>query len=235
MYNFIQQSILNKSNKIKMQLNPENIFMENHMEYITARSLQNYIKHLFPSFTSEKQLLLSIKNKKLLDLGSGLNHMVKSSLITKMNKEPNSWSKGLDIVDLPRHNNYIKASLYKIPLLPNSVNIIVSQYVLYSHINSIKLIKKAFTEIYRILTVGGEARIYPVYFGNYYFGNNNFKLWILQRFSVNIIQPKFHIDNNKKKCNLPCKGKYKNFSDSYIMEKIRHHVMDVKTIVLTKI
>lgn len=208
--------------------------MDDHMKYITGRNAQTYLSHLFPSFNSQKQLIESLRRKRVLDIGSGLNHLLPQSFIYKLSKKRNTWVKGLDIVDLPEHDLYIKGSLYDTKLRNSFLDVIVCQYVLYSHINSVKNLKKAYKEIHRILKKGGEMRIYPVYFGNYFLGNDNFKKWIHQRFKVKVIDPKFYIDKNKKKCILPCEGEYETFSDSYIMERVRHDLMDVKTIILIK-
>ena len=149
--NSITQSLVDMISNKNQQFNPENIFMMNHMKYITGRSIQNYLNHIFPSFKTQKELIAFMKNKKLLDLGSGLNHLINNSLLSKINKEHNTWAKGLDIVSLPPDPNYIEKSLFDTKIKSNSVDIIISQFVLYSHINSIKLLKKAFTEIHRIL------------------------------------------------------------------------------------
>ena len=178
-YNFIQKYIMGKTHDSQQQINPENFFMTNHMDYVTGRSLQNYLKHLFPNIKSEQKLLDHMKNLRFLDLGSGINHINKPSLLYKLNKLPNTWAKGLDVVDLPKHNNYIKGSLFNTKFRSNSIDIILCQYVLYSHINTVTLIKKALIEAFNILKLGGEMRIYPVYFGNYYLSNENLEQGIL--------------------------------------------------------
>jgi len=232
---FVQQLILGLSNYQESQINPDNFFMNNHMKYITGRNMQTYLKHLYPSFKYEKCLLKHLRGKKILDLGSGLNHLLPQSFISKLNKQPRTWAKGIDIVNLPNHRNFLKQSLFHTNLRNSFLDLIVCQYVLYSHVNSVELLKKTFKEVHRILKKGGEIRIYPVYFGNYSLGDKNFEKWIRQRFQVKTIDPSFYIDTQKKKCLLPCTGKYETFSDSYWMEKARHELLDVKTIILKKL
>lgn len=214
------------------QINPEGWFMKSHMDYITGRNIQSYLHHFFPHL-KKKTLLRDLKNKSVLDLGSGLNHLVPNSFLVELAKK-NIRVKGLDIVKLPPHPLYIKESLYDTKLPSNSIDLILSQYILYSHIYTVKLLRKALREIDRILVKGGELRVYPVYFGNYYLGNERLKLWIDQKFSINVIEPEFYVDRNKKLCHVPCKGKYEVFKDSYTMEVTRHYIMDVKTIIFTK-
>ena len=214
------------------QINPELWFMKSHMDYITGRNIQSYLHHFFPHL-KKKIVLHNLKNKSVLDLGSGLNHLVPNSFLAELDKK-NIWAKGLDVAKLPRHPLYIKESLYDTKLSSNSIDLILSQYVLYSHISTVKLLKKALREIDRILVKEGEFRVYPVYFGNYYLGDERLKRWIDKKFFINVIEPEFYVDRNKKLCHVPCKGEYEVFKDSYTMELVRHYIMDVKTIVFIK-
>ena len=237
-YNILQNAILNYANQNKKQVNPENLFMlGGHMDYVTGRNAQSYLRHLFPDYSSEKELVGELRRDKVLvlDLGSGLNHLMNSSLITKLNKgEPGSVAVGLDIVKLPDHPSFVEASLFKTKLKASSFDIVLSHYVLYSHIETIKLLKKAFVEVLRILRKGGELRVYPVYFGNYFLGDEGFKTWIQDRFEVEVLSPRYYVDRSKKKCLMPCTGEYETFGDSQLMERMRHNQLDVKTVVFIK-
>ncbi len=230
--NPLSQMFYTLSYNQKTQINPEEWFMKSHMDYITGRNIQSYLHHFFPHL-KKKTVLKSLRNKYVLDLGSGLNHLVPKSFLVELDKN-DIWAKGLDIVNLPRHPLYMKESLYDTKLPSNSIDLILSQYVLYSHIYTVKLLKKALREIDRILVRGGEFRVYPVYFGNYYLGDERLKRWIDTKFFIDIIEPEFYVDRNKKLCHIPCEGEYEVFKDSYTMELVRHYIMDVKTVIFTK-
>ena len=70
--------------------------------------------------------------------------------------------------------------------------------MLYSHIKTIENLKKAFREIHRILKSGGEIRIYPIYYGNYFLGDESFKRHLQRKFKITIIDPVYSVDTNKK-------------------------------------
>lgn len=241
---FIRELIFVVSNYYQFTPNPENIFIDIFQKgednYITGRSITNYRKHLFPDIKTNNKLIETFNNKKYLDLGCGLNYLLSTSLLYNINKKyKNVWAKGLDIYKLKKHPTFINKSLFDTQLKSSSIDIITVQFVLYSHIKNVNLLKKAFTEIHRILKKNGEIIIYPIYYGNYFLGNDNFKKWLNRRFKIEIINPLFDVDNNKKldikDCNKDEKICYKNFSDSYIMEWTRHNILNVKTVIFTKI
>jgi len=223
------------SNYMEVSPNPENLLINLFKcpedDYITGRNFESYYKHLLLDY-KRKNIISLLKNKKLLDLGSGLNHKLDNSLISILNKKGSNYVKGMDIVEYKEKSPlYINASLFNTGLSNNSIDIILSQYVLYSHINKINDLKKAFIEIYRILRKDGEIRIYPIYYGNYYLGNMKLKKFIDNKFTIKILNPEFYIDKNKI---LQKNNKFETFGDSYIMESLRHIILKVKTIVFIK-
>ena len=233
-----QLSLYIISNYKQVQINPENLFIDilkkGHMNYVTSRDIYSYLYHLFPELNSTNDLIILLKKKRFLDIGSGLNHLNKDSLLYKLNKKGSKWAKGIEISKFNKNKSYIHESLYNTKLPDNYIDMIVSHYVLYSHIYDILKLKKTLKETYRILKRTGEIRIYPVYFGNYYLGNNKFKKWINKHFTVKLINPKYYCDKNKILCNYPCNEKFEIYSDKHIMEIIRHYVLNVKTVIFIK-
>ena len=202
-------------------------------DYITARSIVTYKDHLFPELEDNNSLINKLINKSFLDIGSGANHIYTESLLYKLIHKKSKWSKGIDICCSKFKNNpfFINRSLYDTGLDKNSINIAVCQYVLYSHIKTIETLKKAFKEIHRILKVGGEIRIYPIYYGNYFLSDKSFKRHLQRKFKITIIDPKYSVDTNKK---LYIKDKLTPKPDVKIMEWIRHNILDVKTVIFKK-
>ena len=101
------------------QINPELWFMKSHMDYITGRNIQSYLHHFFPHL-KKKTVLHNLKNKSVLDLGSGLNHLVPNSFLAELDKK-NIWAKGLDIAKFSRTlYSTSRDSLCQSPTLPNN-------------------------------------------------------------------------------------------------------------------
>ena len=209
------------------------IFTVNEKDYITARSIITYKDHLFPKMKNENTLIDFLMDKSYLDIGSGANHIYTQSLLFKLLHKKSRYAKGIDncCSELKPHPNFINKTLFDTGLTKNSIDIATCQYVLYSHIKTINNLKKAFKEIYRILKVGGELRVYPIYYGNYFLGEPAFKKYLEQKFIISIIDPLYSVDTNKR---LYINGNLKLKPDVKTMEWIRHNILDVKTIVFTK-
>ena len=67
------------------------------MNYVTSRDIYSYLYHLFPELNSINNLIISLKKKRFLDIGSGTNHLNKKSLLYKLNKLNAKWAKGIEI------------------------------------------------------------------------------------------------------------------------------------------
>ena len=169
---------------------------------VTGRSFNYYLKALFPDFIDKKQVLKYIDQKKFLDVGSGINHLRKDSLLYLLIKNKNI-AYGLDIEKLPKHKNYIQKSIFDTKLKNNYYDFITINNLLYFHLYKSSQIKKALIEMHRILKSGGEMRIFPIFYGNYYYGNKKLRNFINKLFFVRILEPKtipkenpiFYIDN----------------------------------------
>ena len=72
-----QLSLYIISNYKQVQINPENLFIDilkkGHMNYVTSRDIYSYLYHLFPELNSTNDLIILLKKKRFLDIGSGLN------------------------------------------------------------------------------------------------------------------------------------------------------------------
>ena len=212
---------------------PMGIFTVDEDDYITARSIITYKGHLFPQLKDNDSLINKLMKQSFLDIGSGANHIYKESLLYKLIHKKAKWAKGIDICcsKLKNSPHFINRTLYDTGLDENSINVATCQYVLYSHIKTIEDLKKAFKEIHRILKKGGEIRIYPIYYGNYFLGDESFKRHLQRKFKITIIDPVYSVDTNKR---LYIKGKLVLKPDVKIMEWIRHNILDVKTVIFTK-
>ena len=215
--------------------NIDNLFIDTFRccedKYVTGRNITSYNKHFFPEYT-RNQMIKLLMSKRFLDVGSGLNHTIPNSLICILKDKGSRYAKGMDIVEFEKKSpSYINASIMKTGLKSNSIDMMTSQYVLYSHVKTISHLKKSFKEIHRILKKNGEIRIYPIYYGNYYLGDNGLKRYIDKLFDVKIIEPEFYIDKNKT---LLYGGELENLGDSYLMEWVRHKILQVKTVIFKK-
>ena len=198
---------------------------------VTSRSLNYYLKALFPDFKDKKSLLKYIGKKKFLDCGSGINHLRTDSLLYALIKKKNI-AYGLDIENIPKHKNYVKASLFNTKFKSNTFDLITINNLLYFHLYKTTQIKKALKEMFRVLKPGGELRIFPIFYGNYYYGNKKLRDFINSLFYIRIISPKpiprenpmFYIDNEIVKSNKVGLGEIN------IMKKLESYVVIFKKI-----
>ena len=231
---FIGEAIYLISSYMHFVPNIDNLFIDTFRccenKYVTGRNITSYNKHFFPG-VSRNKMIQTLLSKRYLDVGSGLNHTIPNSLISILKDKGSRYAKGMDIVEQKHSPIYINASIMKTGLRSNSIDMMTSQYVLYSHIKTIPTLKRAFKEIHRILKKNGEIRVYPIYYSNYYMGDKGLKRYIDNLFDIEIIEPKFYIDKNKT---LLHKGKLENLGDSYLMEWARHKILQAKTIIFKK-
>ena len=171
---FVEQTKL-----LKKYHYPSRLFINKNIP-VTGRSISFYRTHLFPKFKSTSKLLIYFRNKNILDIGSGINHLYRNSFIYKV-KTKNKIA--MDLYDVNKEYNlpdklniFKKGNIYNTKLKSNYFDLITINNVLYFWIDSPKLLLKAFKELYRILKINGQIRIFPVFFGNYSYNNKNYTL-----------------------------------------------------------
>jgi len=198
---------------------------------VTGRSINYYLKALFPDFKSKNDLVKYLKNKKYVDVGSGVNHMRNDSLLSILIKNNND-AYGIDIVKLPKHPNYKQKSIYDTTLKTNSIDFITINNLLYFHLYKKTNIINALKEMHRILKPNGEIRIFPIFFGEYYYGDIKLRDYINSLFFVRVIKPKpiplenpiFYMDGEVVKSDSVGKGEID------IMKKLNSYILIMKKI-----
>lgn len=160
---------------------------------ITGRSSTNYSIQLFPDISTQK-LYEYLKDKDYLDLACGVNHLYKDSLLYKLSKKNRTKKRhGLDIHSKNQKMDsieYFKGSAINLNFPNNSYDCITINNYLYFWENKDQNIINIYKELYKICKVGGEIRIFPVFFGNYY--NDNIELFDMlnELFSIRLLRPK---------------------------------------------
>ena len=160
---------------------------------VTGRTLEGYKRHLFPDIKtkSKSQFLDYFKNKNYLDMGSGINHLFEKSLINQILKRK---YKGLamDLYKFPTPQKHFKSgSVFNTKLKSNTYDIITSQYFLYYWLDDPEKLIKAFKELNRLLKKGGCLRIYPVYYGNYHYNDEDLIRYLESNFNIMLKKPAF--------------------------------------------
>ena len=161
---------------------------------VTGRTLEGYKRHLFPDLNtkSKKEFLDFFKDKNFLDMGSGINHIFKKSLLHHLIKRKYR-ALGMDLYDFPKPQKHFKTgSVLDTKLNSTSYDIITSQYFLYYWLDEPDKLLVAIKEMNRILKPGGTIRIYPVYYGNYHFNNEPLMRYFEKHFTVKVKKPKFY-------------------------------------------
>lgn len=160
---------------------------------ITGRSSTNYSIQLFPDISTQK-LYDYLKDKDYLDLACGVNHLYRDSLLYRLSKRnPSKKRHGLDIhskTETFEEIEYYKGSALRLSFPNNSYDCITINNYLYFWENKDANIIKIFKELHKVCKVGGEIRIFPIFFGNYY--NDNIELFDMlnELFSVRLLRPK---------------------------------------------
>lgn len=156
---------------------------------VTGRGLLSYEKHLFPDV---KNLFEYLKPKKYLDVGCGMNHIYPKSLLYKLiNKKYNAT--GLDLYKFSKnYDNFVSKSIFNTGLKSDYYDVITSQYFIYYWMDKPKNLLKSYKEMNRILKKKGEIRIYPVYFGNYHYNNDELINYLFSNFDIEVKFPKFY-------------------------------------------
>ena len=157
----------------------------------TGRSLENYSVQLFPDVSNP---LTYLKNKDYLDLACGINHMYDKSLLCQLAKSSRGKINGLDIHNdskcLYPNMKYFKGSSHKLEFPDNSYDCItINNYLYFWEFNTKNLIK-IYKELFRVLKLGGEIRIFPIFYSNY--DNDNVELMDLlnECFFIKCLRPK---------------------------------------------
>ena len=156
---------------------------------VTGRSLNYYLKSLFVDFKTKEALFKWLKGKKFVDVGSGINHIYDKSLLYKLiHKKHKAY--GLDIAKVDNNRHYLKKSIFKTGISSNSCDIVAINNLLYFHLHKMSQIKRALKELHRILKKDGELRIFPIFYGNYFLGDDDLKEFVNKLFFVRILTPK---------------------------------------------
>ncbi len=173
---------------------------------VTGRTDILYYKQLFPDYSNTDSLLDKLYNSRVLDLGCGLNYRYEKALLYKLIQaheqdkgRARGKAEGLDkhhsTIKHPHNKYYIEGDIYNIPLPDMTYDFIMSSNLLYLWIDTPDLVKKALAEIYRILKVDGEFRVFPVNFANYHLNNKDLFKWINNHFCLTIIKPQYYAEN----------------------------------------
>ena len=113
---------------------------------VTGRTMEGYKRHLFPDIDTKSQskFLDFFKNKKYLDMGSGINHLFEKSLLYKLIKRKYS-AMGMDLYKFPTpQKNFTTGTVFRTKLKNESLDIITSQYFLYYWLDEPEKLIKAF-------------------------------------------------------------------------------------------
>ena len=151
---------------------------------ITHRNGMVYLRYLFPDKQNINYQSTFFNHKKILDIGCGHNIISKDSFIHKLllhnrnvnvygvdpyiNSKNNIFSYLYNLVfPIPYdysiiNTHLIRYNAWDLPLSYNSVDIILSCWLLGTWIQTEKLLLKCFIEFHRVLIKFGEIRIYPI-------------------------------------------------------------------------
>ena len=156
---------------------------------ITGRTLANYSVQIFPDIES-KHVAKYVSGKDYLDIACGINHLYPESLLSKLSGTHKKH--GLDIhplEDCQGSCKYHKGSAYKTKFSDNSYDLLTVNNFLYLWELHPDKLHKIYKELHRILRVGGELRVFPVFFGNY--SRNNVELYdfLNSHFTIQCLRP----------------------------------------------
>ena len=156
---------------------------------ITGRSLNYYLKSLFVDFKNKNDLIKYLKDKKFVDIGSGINHIYDKALLHALiHKKYKAY--GLDIAKVDKNKHYLQKSIFTTKIPSNSCDMLAINNLLYFHLHKKNQIKRALKEMHRILKKDGKMRIFPIFYGNYYLGDEDLKEFINKLFFIRILSPK---------------------------------------------
>ena len=232
---YIRKTFLDreKQKKIIQLCSKERAYVEGKIP-ITGRSIENYSIQLFPDIDQSK-LLKSLLDKDYLDIACGINHLYKDSLLCKL--KGTKKRHGLDIHSsnsVHKNIKYFKGSIYDINFPKNSYDCItINNYMYFWESNPHKLLKM-YKELYKILKLNGEIRIFPVYYGNYYYDNIELYNYLNIHFSIQCLRPKK--DYSKEAPIYLKKGNIRTTKvDSGINEYKDNHELMAYVIILRKL
>lgn len=220
---------------------------------ITSRSANLYKNHLFPDIKSLKNIDKFIYKKCIIDLGSGINTITKTSFISRMSRKNLGIDRvGIDIKPLSYEKNKNKSRKnvkhysrfvrgnaktlkYKKLGLHNKCNnkkIVLINNLLYLWIDKPSELMKFYKNIFSWLDKGSQIRIFPVYYGRYDMYNKNLKDYIDNKCHVKLYKPKY-TDDSYHQWHL------KKSKKVYIKKSIHNDELEIndklnaKTVVLT--
>lgn len=215
---------------------------------ITSRSANLYKNHLFPDLKNFTKIDKKVKDKCIIDLGSGINTISKTSFIARMSRKNLGIDKvGIDISPLTTKKNKslkhyarfvrgnaktLKLKRLKLDKKCSNKKIVLINNLLYLWIDKPKELLEFYKNIISWLDKGSEIRIFPVYFGRYDMYNSELKKYIDSKCSVKTYTPKY-TDDNYSQWHL------KKTKKVYINKSIHNEESDIntelgaKTLVLT--
>ena len=151
----------------------------------TGRSFSYYRKVFFGN-SSQREVLSALEGKRVVDVGCGLTPHVSDSMFQVCRRhgieffgvDP-KFSEGfklspLDVAKIravggrgeiysqaPGREKCLSASADDLPFDDGSVDLILSNFLLYAWILDEDILENIYREFHRVLTDGGEVRIYP--------------------------------------------------------------------------
>jgi len=174
---------------------------------ITSRTTNLYKNHLFPDFKNQLAIDKWIKNKCIIDIGSGINTISKHSFISRLTRK----RLGIDVVGTDIKNKTKKSKQYTrfvkgnaktmklqtLKLNPKckNNNIMLINNLLYLWIDNPTELIKFYKNMFSWLEKGSQIRIFPVYFGRYDMYNKKLKHLIETKCNIKIKTPKYTTDN----------------------------------------
>ena len=151
----------------------------------TGRSFA-YYRRIFFGNRSQREVLKTLEGKRVVDVGCGLTPYVSDSMFQICRKQGIDFFgvdpkfadgfklRPLDVAKIravggrgkissqaPGLENCIGTHADELPFDDGSIDLILSNFLLYAWIQDENILESIYREFHRVLNVGGEVRIYP--------------------------------------------------------------------------